>query len=100
MALFKKKEKGTPIEEIMKVCGKKLSCVTERKNGEEIILGRSGGVSVVGKELVIVCDAKEVFRCQLDGCVVATLMSGNGCDIKGVSNGEKRHIVANYSRLK
>ncbi|MBP1573123.1 MAG: hypothetical protein J6A55_04890 [Oscillospiraceae bacterium] len=100
MGLFKRKTDATPYDELLKLHGKKLSSVVERKGGEEIVLGKEGAISVVGKELVIVCNAKEVFRCDTKNCVAATLMSGNGCDIKGFSDGVKRHIVANYSRLK
>lgn len=100
MGLFRRKTKATPYEEIQKLHGKSLSSVVERKGSEEIVLGKQGAISVVDKEIVIVCNAKEVFRCDTKGCVAATLMSGNGCDIKGVSNGEKRHIVAHYSRLR
>ncbi len=84
----------------MKLSGKSLSSVVERVAGEEVTLGKSGAISIVGKELVIVCDAKEVFRCSTKGCVAATLMSGNGCDIKGSTDGRKRHIIAMYSRFK
>lgn len=91
----RKKADGKGLEEL---CSKRLSLVVERTGGEEKTLGRSGGASVVGGELVIVCDGREVFRCDISGCTAAPLMSGNGCDIKGVHGGQNRHVVAYYSR--
>lgn len=100
MGFFKKKQEQTPYDELLKLHGKAVSSVVERVAGEELVLGKKGAISIVDKELVIVCDAKEVFRCDTKGCVAATLMSGNGLDIKGFCDGRKRHIVATYTKFK
>lgn len=84
--------------EVEDLCHKRLSRVIERAGGEEITLGGKGGASIAYGELVIVCDGKEVFRCDIEGITAAQLMSGNGCDIKGVSSGAKRHIIAYYGK--
>ena len=99
---FKKKgPKGTPREQLEALHGKRLSYAVERHGGEELVLGRNGGISIVGEELVIVCNGSEVFRCELRGCIAAELMSRNGVDIKGVDpSGKDRHIVAYYSNLR
>lgn len=96
MGIFSKKTTVPPQVEYL--CKKSLSRVIERAGGEEITLGGKGGASVCGGELVIVCDGKEVFRCDIKGITAAQLMSGNGCDIKGVSSGAKRHIIAYYGK--
>lgn len=96
MSIFSKKI-AIP-REVEELCKKRLSRVIERAGGEEITLGGKGGASVAGGELVIVCDGKEVFRCDIKGIAAAQLMSGNGCDIKGVSRGAKRHIIAYYGK--
>lgn len=99
MGLFSKNKKAaTPAAELEKLHGKRLSRVVERIGAEEKIIGGKGGISVAGKELVIVCDGSEVFRCDTKDCVTATLMSGNGCDIRGISEGRKRHVIAYYSK--
>ena len=97
-----KRPKSTPRAELEALHGKRLSYAVERVGGEELVLGRNGGISVSDSELVIVCDGHEVFRCLLDGCVAATLMSGNGVDIKGddPAAGKRRHVVAHYSNLR
>ena len=101
MIFGKKKSKGTPRAELEALHGKRLSYVIERHGGEELVLGRNGGISVSEEELVIVCNGSEVFRCILEGCVAAELMSRNGVDIKGADRqGIQRHVVAYYSNLR
>lgn len=98
MGLFKKSKKGTPKNELLSFNGKSISYAYERINGDEIMLGKSGAITVTDKEIVIVCNGTEVFRCITKGATIATLMSGNGCDIKGDdSNGVRRHVVAHYA---
>ena len=102
MIFGKKKTKSTPRAELEALHGKRLSYAVERIGSEETVLGRNGGISVSETELVILCDGHEVFRCLLEGCVAATLMSGNGVDIKGddPASGKRRHVVAHYSNLR
>ena len=101
MLFGKKKPKGTPRAELEALHGKRLFYAVERDGGGETVLGRSGGISVSDSELVLVCDGHEIFRCSLEGCVAAELMSRNGVDIKGEDrDGRRRHIVAYYSNLR
>ena len=101
MLFGKKKPKGTPRAELEALHGKRLSYAVERNGGDEVVLGRSGGISVSGEELVLVCNGHEIFRCALEGCIAAELMSRNGVDIKGRDpEGKQRHIVAYYSNLR
>lgn len=101
MGLFGRKKSGTPYKEILKLHGKRISYAVERIGGEEINLGKSGGISVVDDEIVVLLDSHEVFRCKTKGAVVSTLMSGNGCDIKGEDSAAKkrRHIVCFYAQI-
>lgn len=102
--LFKKKDKGTPLKELMNFHGKRLSSVVERFGADELVIGKSGGISVdtENDKLTIVCDGKPVSDFALEGLICAELMSHNGADIKGLEYGtnRKRHIVVHYSSLK
>lgn len=100
LGFFKKKD-STSAKELEKYHGKVISYAVERKNGEEINLGKKGGISVLLDEIVVLCDGHEVFRCKKSGAVVCGLMSGNGCDIKGVDSvsGEKRHVICFYAQI-
>ncbi len=101
MGLFKKSQKGMSIKELLPYNGKGISYAAERINGEEVTLGKSGAITVTEKEIIIVCDGKEVFRCLTKGATIATLLSGNGCDIKGIDkSGQRRHITAHYAQFK
>ncbi len=101
MGLFKKSKNVMPLKELLSFNGNSISYAIERINGEEITLGKSGAITVTEKEIIIVCDGTEVFRCLTKGTTIATLMSGNGCDIKGVdASGVKRHIVAYFAEWK
>ena len=90
----------TSVRELEKFHGRTVSYAVERINGEEVNLGRQGGISVVGDEIVVMLNGHEAFRCKTKGCVVSTLMSGNGCDIKGddAASGKRRHIVCFYAK--
>lgn len=102
MGLFSKgkKEKGTSYKELMRFHGKGVSYAVERINGEEVNLGKQGGISVVGDEIVVLLNGHEVFRCKAEGAVACELMSGNGCDIKGIDpvSKKKRHIICFYAK--
>lgn len=101
MLFGKKKPKSTPRAELEALHGKRISYVVERRGGEELVLGRNGGISVSDDELVIVCNGHEVVRCLLGGCIAAELMSRNGVDIKGTSpEGKSIHVVAYYAAWK
>ena len=105
MGLFgKKKDRGTPLKEIMNFHGKRLSYVVERFGGDEEVIGKTGGISVDpdNGKLTIVCNGKPIVDLSLEGLICAELMSHNGTDIKGtdISTGKQLHIVAHYSSLK
>lgn len=100
--LSKKKKDETSMKDLRCLHGKRLSYAVERNGSEELVLGRTGGISVSDNEVIIVCDGHEVFRCSAKGCIAAELMSHNGVDIKGIDigSGQKRHVVAYYSNLR
>lgn len=103
MGIFKRKSKDeTPLKELERYHGKRITSAVERIGAEEKVIGRAGGISVDDEKLVIVCDGHEVFRCSVMGIVCAELMSHNGADIKGVDlgTGKKRHIVVHYAAKK
>lgn len=104
MGIFKKKQTGTPLKELMAFHGKRLSSVVERYGADEEVIGRTGGISIDADngKLTIVCNGKPTADLSLDGIVCAELMSHNGADIKGVdvTTGRRRHIVVHYSYLR
>ena len=102
MGLFsRKKNKGMTLAELRAFDKKAISYVVKRQDGDEQIIGRKGAITVKDDEIVIVCNGSEVLRVDTEGAVMATLMSGNGVDIKGTdSDGEGIHAIAYYSNLR
>ena len=82
MGLFRK-NKGTPLKELERYHGKRVSYVVEREGAEENVIGRTGGISVDSEKLVVVCDGHEVFRCSTEG--------------RDMTTGKLRHIVVHYA---
>lgn len=98
MGLFKKDKNLSSKKDIQRFHNKRIKYAVERNSDGELVLGRNGGISILDDEIVVLCEAHEVFRCKSDGAVMAELMSLDGVMIKGIDSitGEKRHIVAYY----
>lgn len=61
--------------------------VTERRDGEEIILGRGGNVSLRNGELLVFTAGDIVFRADAATVEIADLLSGDGVVIREDANG-------------
>lgn len=101
MALFnfRKKDKfALTKKQLERFDGKPIQYAVERVDGIERVLGKHGGIAVLDDVIVVMCEAKEVFRCKFAGATVAELLSGNGVEISGEDayTGEKRYVVAHY----
>ena len=73
--------------------------VTERLGQEELVLGRSGVVSVRAGELIVSSSRKTIFRASLKGLRVSYLMSGDGAILAGrdtESGREAREITIHF----
>lgn len=100
MGLFGKKDKHAPSKkQLERFNGKNIIYAVERVDGQEIMLGKEGGIIVLDDVIVVMCEAHEVFRCKIKGATIAELLSGNGVEISGFDayTGEKRYVVAHYS---
>lgn len=70
---FFNRNKGTPLKELERYHGKRVSYVVEREGAEENVIGKTGGISVDSEKLVVVCDGHEVFRCSTVGISALSL---------------------------
>ncbi len=80
--------------------GMSLKCVTERINGIEEIIGKSGSITVRDGELIVYSSMDVVFRCDVMSLVGSELMSLDGAILTAPDkehDGEVRSIVAHYS---
>lgn len=100
MGLFGKKDKHAPSKkQLERFNGKNIIYAVERVDGQEIMLGKEGGIIVLNDVIVVMCESHEVFRCKIKGATIAELLSGNGVEISGFDayTGEKRYVVTHYS---
>ncbi len=63
--------------------GLTIRYVTEMRDGEELVLGRKGVLSVHDGEIIVLSSGETVFRSPLAGLSVSYLMSGDGAILKG-----------------
>ena len=105
MGLFsRRRERAEHSELLEKLHGKRIlyaarRTTDERGNPVEVILGKTGAINTIGGDIVVMCNAKEVFRCPAEGAACAELMSLGGVVISGVNaaTGEPDTVVAYYT---
>ncbi len=80
--------------------GMSLKCVTEKVNGVEEIIGKSGSVTVRDGELILFSSMDIVFRCDILEMKAWELMSLDGVVITAPDKehgGEERTVIAHYT---
>jgi len=78
---------------------KHIRYVIEREeNNEERIIGRNGFISLVGGDLVVNADGKEVFRTPIDKMSAWEFLSLQGATITGFDpiQGKERCVLVYY----
>ena len=102
----RRREQAAESELQQKLNGRAIRYAARRQldeNGSpvEIILGKNGAINVKNGEIVVMCNAKEVFRCDAETAECSELMSLNGAVIKGVNTvtGEPDTVVAYYTKF-
>ena len=102
----RRREQAAATELQQKLNGRAIRYAARRtvdENGSpvEVILGKNGAINVKNGVIVVMCDAKEVFRCAADTAECSELMSLNGAVIQGVNavTGEPDTVVAYYTRF-
>lgn len=76
-----------------------IESVTERLDNEEILIGKSGSISIKDKTFIVCSEGKVVFHGNAEEINVAELMSRNGIIITGFDDekGEVRTVIAHFS---
>ena len=100
--LFKNKDpdsKAFRLEMAQSVCGQHIKYVTEKRDGVEEVIGRSGGLNIRNDEFIVYASAKVLFRCKLDEVRIWELLSKDGVVISGPdieNGGVERTVIAFY----
>ena len=105
MGLFSRRRANAQQSDLIaKIHGKRIRyaarrTVDEHGNPVEVILGKQGAINTLGEDIVVMCNAKEVFRCPVEGASCAELMSLGGVVISGINavTGEPDTVVAYYT---
>ena len=100
--LFKKKKAGPKKSERRKKAaqlhGQLIKYVTERRDGNDDVIGRGGNLSVRDGELIVFSSSDIIFRGAVDELEISSLLSGDGVVISGCNtlDGKEREIIAYY----
>lgn len=81
------------------ITGKHIKYVTEKRNGVDEVIGRSGGLNIRDDELLVFASADVLFRCKIDELQAWELLSKDGVVLTGPDlehGGVERTIIAFY----
>lgn len=83
---------------VLALHGKIIRYVTERVNGEELVLGRGGSTAVHNGQLIVLSSKEIVFRSLARETTVTYLMSGDGVTLTGANleRGGEVHTVTAF----
>jgi hypothetical protein len=100
MGIFKKKVDKETKELLRQIDGKLIEYCSERDNVSyiETLLGKSGRINVASDEVVILCDAHEVFRGDISSVQGGEFLSHEGVTLSAIdkNTGVRRSIMAYY----
>ena len=86
-------------EMAMSVCGQHIKYVTEKRDGVDEVIGRSGGLNIRDDEFIVYASSDVLFRCRVDDLQLWELLSKDGVVITGPDlehDGKERTIIAFY----
>lgn len=78
---------------------KHIRYVTEKRDGVDEVIGRSGGINLRGDELLVYASADVLFRAKVEELQIWELLSKDGVVLTGPDlehGGEVRTIIAYY----
>ncbi|MGM9648241.1 MAG: hypothetical protein ACI3YH_08935 [Eubacteriales bacterium] len=97
----KKKEDSPAFRRQMaeKIAGRHIKYVTERVDGEDIVIGREGSLCLRDGEMIVFASADILFRTPVDSLSAYELMSLDGVTLTGPDmehGGAVRTVIAYY----
>lgn len=82
-----------------RICGHHVKYVTEKKDGVDEVIGRSGGLNIKGDELLVFASADVLMRCRIEEMQAWELLSKDGVVITAPDlehGGIERTVVVYY----
>lgn len=103
MSIFKSRMSKADRENtqlITRLDGRSVKYVARRDTGDSVesVIGKTGRINTRNGSITIVCDGREVFRCNADDAQCGELLSLDGVVIRGidVDTGRPSIVVAYY----
>lgn len=87
------------MEMAQRICGHHVKYVTERRDGVEEVIGRSGGLNIRDDELLVFASADVLMRCKIAEMQAAELLSHDGVVITAPDlehGGAVRTVIVYY----
>ncbi len=97
--LFKGKRYRQNLEKARSLDGMAVKYITEFVDGNENVISRGGGLSVMGDNLIVLGERDRLFISDLGKVEICELMSGDGVVITGpnlIYNDEIRMITVHF----
>ena len=100
--LFKKNDpdsKKFKWEMARRICGHHVKYVTEKRNGVDEVIGRSGNLNIKGEDLLLFASSDVIFRAKIDELQIWELLSKDGVVLTGKDlehDGVERTVIAYY----
>ena len=82
-----------------RICGHHVKYVTERIDGVDEVIGRSGGLNIRGDELLVFASADVLMRCKIADMQASELLSKDGVVITAPDlehGGVERTVIVYY----
>lgn len=87
------------LEQAKALHGQAVKYVTERRDGNEDVIGRGGALAVHEDTFIVDSSGERLFVCKIKELDVSTLMSGNGVIVRGpnmLEGGKERIITVHF----
>lgn len=102
--LFKRKSKDPDSKQYRREMARQMAnhhirYVTEKRNGVDEVIGRSGGLNIRDDELLVFASADVIFRCKIDQMQAWELLSKDGVVVTAPDlehDGKLRTIIVYY----
>ena len=81
------------------VCGQHIKYVTEKRDGVDEVIGRSGGLNIRDDQFIVYASTQVLFRCPVDDLQIWELLSKDGVVLTGpdLEHGcAERTVIAYY----
>lgn len=87
------------LERAKSLHGQVIKYVTERRDGNDDVIGRGGSLALHGEDFIVDSSGERAFMCNVRDLEASNLMSGDGVVIKGpdsLRGGEIRTITVHF----